>query len=131
MATFDLLARVTAIGSTDDGVEVVCEDGARLRALTACARYRHRFFVTSRSIHLSSAKSANAVLNLDYHRPTQVHFGFTRRFWEDDGRCRRRSGLTLLGPANALKGHRRQVHRLFSGVREWPQCGALGSNEFE
>ncbi|MCP5340183.1 MAG: FAD-dependent oxidoreductase [Sinobacteraceae bacterium] len=80
-----LATSVTAIGSTDDGVEVVCEDGARLRAPHGLCTLPAPVLRYIKVDPPFFGEKANAVLNLDYHKTYQVHFGFTRRFWEDDG----------------------------------------------
>ncbi len=76
---------VMALRDDAGGVEAICEDGSRVRA---------RFGLITlptpvlRSLQLDPpllGAQADAVLNLGYHKTYQIHFAFTRRFWEEDG----------------------------------------------
>ena len=77
--------RVTGIGTSDDGVVAICDDGSRVRARVGICTLPApvlRYLTIDPPL---VGEKAEAVLGLDYHKTYQIHFEFTRRFWEDDG----------------------------------------------
>ncbi len=80
-----LAARVTGIRTSSDGVEAVCEDGSRHRARRGLCTLPAPVLRDLKVDPPLTGAKADAVLNLGYHKTYQIHFGFKRRFWEDDG----------------------------------------------
>ena len=77
--------RVTGLGTSGGGVLATCEDGTRVRARVGVCTLPApvlRYLAIDPPL---VGQQAEAVFGLDYHKTYQIHFDFTRRFWEDDG----------------------------------------------